>query len=185
VAGLIQAAGRREALVVGHDWGGAVAWWLAANRPELVQRLVILNVPHPLVMRRMIWTDPRQTLRSWYMFLMQVPRIPEALARRGNWRSLIDGMRSSSRPGTFTDADFDEYRRAWSQPGAMTAMIHWYRAMFRYGAAKPRETRIKPPTLILWGVNDRFIRRRGRRESLAYATRGTGLLRERQPLAAA
>ena len=73
VAGLIGISGRRRVTVVGHDWGGAVAWWLAANYPELVERLVILNVPHPLVMQRLIYTDPRQTLRSWYMFFFSDP----------------------------------------------------------------------------------------------------------------
>src|SRR5437879_4698652 len=84
VAGLIEAAGRQRAIIVGHDWGGAVAWWLAANNPERVERLVIINVPHPLVMRRLILRDPRQTLRSWYMFMFLLPRLPEWFARRRN-----------------------------------------------------------------------------------------------------
>jgi pimeloyl-ACP methyl ester carboxylesterase len=70
VIGLIDAAGRERAIVVGHDWGGAVAWWLASNQPERLEKLVIINVPHPLVMRRLLRTSPRQLLRSWYMFVM-------------------------------------------------------------------------------------------------------------------
>src|SRR6266436_7908795 len=106
VAGLIDAAGRQRAIIVGHDWGGAVAWWLAANNPELVERLIIINVPHPLVMRRMIFSDPRQTLRSWYMFMFLLPWMPEWFARRRDWQGVVEGLVASSRLGTFTDADF-------------------------------------------------------------------------------
>jgi pimeloyl-ACP methyl ester carboxylesterase len=159
VAGLIEASGRRRAIVVGHDWGGAVAWWLAANYPELVERLVILNVPHPQVMQRMLWTDVRQLARSWYMFAFQVPWLPEWTARRANWRALVNVMQSSSRPGTFTETEFELYRSAWSQPGAYRSMLSGYRAAFRYGLPPPRNERILPPTLILWGARDRFIRK--------------------------
>jgi pimeloyl-ACP methyl ester carboxylesterase len=166
VAGLVEASGRRRAVITGHDWGGVVAWWVAANYPELVERLIILNVPHPLVMRGLLLTDPRQLLRSWYMFLFQIPGLPEWIARRGNWEGIARGMRKTSRPGTFADADFDMYRGAWSQPGAFTSMLNWYRAMFRYGAPPPRNQRIMPPTLILWGVQDKFIGRKGAELSL-------------------
>src|SRR5262245_28251105 len=172
VAGLIEAAGQRQAIIVGHDWGGAVAWWLTANHPELVQRLVIINVPHPLVMRRMILTNPRQTLRSWYMFVFQLPWLPEWMAQRSDWQGVMRGLEASSRPGTFTRADFEEYHRAWTQPGACTAMVNWYRAMFRYRVPPARNHRIGPETLLLWGVRDRFIRREAAELSLALCERG-------------
>lgn len=175
VSGLIAAAGRRRAVVAGHDWGGAVAWWLAADRPELVERLIILNVPHPLVLRQMLRTNLRQLLRSWYMFLFQLPWLPEAMARRGNWQGMANGMVASSRPGTFDEADFEAYRRAWSQPRAMTTMIHWYRAMFRYGAPPPRNCRILSPTLLLWGEQDQFIGREGAERSLALCDNATAV----------
>jgi pimeloyl-ACP methyl ester carboxylesterase len=172
VAGLIVAAGHQRATIVAHDWGGAVAWWLAANNPELVERLVILNVPHPRVLRQMLLTNPLQTLRSWYMFAFQLPWLPEWAARRHRWQSIVKGMQASSRPRTFTEADFEHYRNAWSQPGAMTSMLNWYRAMFRYGAPAPRHSRIIPPTLILWGKQDRFIRPEGAEASLALCDDG-------------
>lgn len=157
-AGLIEASGRSRVIVVGHDWGAAVAWWLAADYPELVERLVILNTPHPLVMQQMLRTDPRQLLRSWYMFFFQIPWLPEALMRRTNWRGMVQGLQSSSRPGTFTETEFELYRGAWSQRGAFRAMLNWYRAAFQCPPPPPRNERIMPPTLILWGTQDKFIR---------------------------
>lgn len=158
IAGLIKISGRRRVTVVGHDWGGAVAWWLASNYPELVARLVILNVPHPLVMQRMLWTDPRQTLRSWYMFFFQLPWLPEALLLRNNWAPAADGLQTTSRSGVFTETELELYRGAWSQPGSMRAMVNWYRAAFWHPPPPPRNERIMPPTLILWGTQDKFIR---------------------------
>jgi len=171
--GLIDAAGRERAVLVGHDWGAAVAWWVANNYPERLDKLVIINVPHPLVMRRVMRTSLRQLMRSWYIFLIQVPGLSEWISRRNNWHDLVQGMKTSSLPGAFSDADFDEYRRAWSQPEAYTAMLNWYRAMFRYGARRPKHERISTPTLILWGRRDKFIGPEGAELSLAMCDRGT------------
>ena len=161
VAGLIEISGRRRVVVAGHDWGAAVAWWLAANYPELVERLVILNTPHPQVMQHMLLTDPRQLWRSWYMFLLQIPWLPEYLLRRNNWRAAAEGMQSSSRPGTFTETELELYRSAWSQPGAFRSMVNWYRAALRCRLPPPRNERILPPTLILWGTQDKFVHQEG------------------------
>ena len=172
VVGLIDAAGCERAILVGHDWGAAVAWWVANNHPERLNKLVIINVPHPLVLRQLLRTNPRQLARSWYMFAMQLPWLMEWAGRRNNWRAMIEGLQTSSLPGTFTDADFDEYRRAWSQPGAFTAMLNWYRAMFRYGARRTKQERITTPTLMLWGRRDKFIGPEGADLSLAMCDRG-------------
>ncbi len=157
VAGLIEAAGVERAFLVGHDWGGAVAWQSAAAYPDRVQRLVVLNCPHPEVMRRHLFRSPRQLLRSWYILCFQLPCLPERMARLGNWRMLVRGLERSSRPGTFHEADFEVYRRAWSQPGAMRSMINWYRALMRYPLRGSSETRIRSPMLFIWGAKDRFL----------------------------
>ncbi len=172
VASAIAALGVERAAVVGHDWGGVVAWWLAVNHPGRVSRLVILNAPHPVVMRRALRTDPLQMLRSWYAFLMQVPGLTEWLSRLGNWRGLERGLRKSSRPGTFTDADFARYREAWSRPGAFPAMVNWYRAALRAPPAIPADARVHVPTLVLWGAKDRFIRRKYAEKSAAMCDDG-------------
>jgi pimeloyl-ACP methyl ester carboxylesterase len=158
VAAVIADLGAEQAAVVGHDWGAMAAWWLAVTRPERVSRLVILNVPHPMVMRRALRTDPLQIMRSWYAFVMQIPRLMEWSARRRNWEGMVRGLRNGSRPGAFTDEDFARYREAWSQPGAFTAMVNWYRAAMRSPPAVPADARVHVPTLVLWGVKDKFIR---------------------------
>jgi epoxide hydrolase 4 len=159
VAALIEAAGRRQAIVVGHDWGGAVAWHLAANFPERVERAFILNVPHPAVMMRELRRNPRQLWRSWYMFFFQIPWLPErCLAFDHGWY-LARSLRRTSRPGAFSEDDLQRYREAWSQPGALTGMLHWYRAAMRRTSSRSPDAPIRAPTLLVWGAHDRFLGR--------------------------
>ncbi|MDB5241462.1 MAG: alpha/beta hydrolase [Spirosoma sp.] len=159
VVDLINAAGRQQALVVGHDWGAAVAWWVAALYPERVERLVALNVPHPAVMKQYASRNVGQMLRSWYIGFFQLPILPEALARLGNWAVMAHTLRSSSRYGTFSDADIAQYKLAWSQPGAMRSMINWYRAALQQPPTRNITIRIRVPTLLIWGVRDQFLKR--------------------------
>jgi pimeloyl-ACP methyl ester carboxylesterase len=171
VLGLIRAVGREEAILIGHDWGAAVAWWVAARHPERVHKLVILNVPHPQVMRRALRRRPEQLLRSWYVFFVQLPWLPEALLRLGRWAALRGALTGSSRPGTF-DGTLPFYSRAWSQPGALTAALNWYRAAARHPPSAPKPLRVRVPTLILWGERDRFLSRRLAQPSLALCDAG-------------
>jgi pimeloyl-ACP methyl ester carboxylesterase len=147
--------GRDKIFLAGHDWGAAVAWNTAIHFPDRIAKLAILNVPHPAVMRRLIWR-PAQLRKSWYMFFFQIPVLPEVLFSANDFRLAINSLQDSSRPGTFTTEDFERYRQAWSRPGAVRGMIHWYRALFRY---PPRllSGKVQVPTLILWGVRDRFL----------------------------
>ncbi|WP_422924043.1 alpha/beta fold hydrolase [Singulisphaera sp. PoT] len=172
VAGLIESSGHARAAVVGHDWGGVVAWWVAIRHPKLVERLAILNAPHPVAFRRCLRSSPRQLLKSWYTFYFQIPRLPEAMFRLANWKRLAQSLRSTSRPGTFTEADLDRYRAAWSEPGAMTSMIHWYRAAMRSQPALPADVRIHAPTLLIWGAKDQFLGQNLIAPSLSYCDQG-------------
>ncbi|MBC7570950.1 MAG: alpha/beta hydrolase [Spirosoma sp.] len=157
VVALIDAAGRQKAVVVGHDWGAAVAWWVAATQPDRVERLVVLNVPHPAVMKRFVLRQPGQTLRSWYIGFFQLPWLPETLARLGNYAALSRTLQTSSRPGTFSADDLRGYRIAWT--GALPTMINWYRAALRNPPARDSTVRIVVPTLLIWGVQDQFLSR--------------------------
>jgi pimeloyl-ACP methyl ester carboxylesterase len=158
ILALMKRSGAVEANIAGHDWGAMVAWWLAMHHPERVRRLAILNVPHPAVMESHLRSNPRQMLRSWYAGFFQIPALPEALLRAGDFAMLRRSMSKSSRPGTFTEADFARYRQLWSRPGALTGMLNWYRAAFRFAPPRERtETRVRVPTLILWGERDAFL----------------------------
>ena len=155
--GLLDALGRERAVVVGHDWGAAVAWWTAIRHPERVERLAILNVPHPLVMQRALRRNPRQIRRSWYIFFFQLPRAPEWYLSRADHRKLVTALRDRARPGDFSAADAAAYRGAWSQPGALTAMVNWYRAALRHPSKPPGDGRVRAQTLMLWGKRDRYL----------------------------
>ncbi|ADB37112.1 alpha/beta fold hydrolase [Spirosoma linguale] len=159
VIGLIDASGRQKAVVVGHDWGAAVAWWTAVSHPERVERLVVLNVPHPVVMKNYASSNLGQMMRSWYIGFFQLPWLPEAVSSAGNWSMFVRTLLGSSRPGTFRRADLQQYKAAWSQPGAVTAMINWYRASLRKPPAPRASVRVTVPTLLIWGTRDKFLKR--------------------------
>jgi epoxide hydrolase 4 len=158
VAGLIAHACRDKAHVVGHDWGGVIAWAVAMHHPAAVDKLVVLNAPHPAAYLRELRTR-EQRLRSWYVLFFQLPGLPEVLIRAGNFALLERGLRSQPvHPGAFTDTDVQLYKRALSQPGALTAALNYYRAAFRHRRAAYRQIgRVTAPTLLLWGERDPYL----------------------------
>ena len=135
IVGLIDALDYEKVNLVGHDWGALVAWMLAIKHPERLHRLGIINVPHPAVMKRFLQRDFEQMRRSLYALFFQLPWLPEMSLRIGNWSGASLGLRRSGKPNAFTDEDIEKYKEAWSQPGAMTAMLNWYRAALRYRPA--------------------------------------------------
>lgn len=172
ICGLIDATGQEQVYLAGHDWGAMVAWWIALTAPERLRHLAILNVPHPTVMRRHLRTDPRQMARSTYAGFFQLPRLPEALLGAANWNTLARSLQNGSLPGAFTDDDLDIYRKAWSQPRAMTSMLNWYRALFRrLNDTMPAE-HVAVPTTVIWGKKDFALRSVMAEESVAFCDRG-------------
>ena len=163
--------GQQKISLAGHDWGAAVAWSVALLHPERVARLSILNVPHPSVLRKFLATNPRQLRRSWYMFCFQLPVLAEALFTASNFAMGVRALVQSSRPGTFSEQDLAQYRAAWSQPGALTSMIDWYRAAFRFRVKFPDKT-LRVPVRILWGERDAFLLKEMAAESLRYCPQG-------------
>jgi pimeloyl-ACP methyl ester carboxylesterase len=170
VVGLADALGRERVSLVGHDWGGIVAWWAAARHPDRVERLAVLNAPHPAIARPYLLSHPNQMLRSWYVGFFQIPGLPEALLRADGYAALRRSLRRTSRPGTFGEADLDAYARAWCEPGALTGMVNWYRALRHFRPEGPM--RVAAPTLLLWGVRDPFLEIGLAEESLALCERG-------------
>jgi pimeloyl-ACP methyl ester carboxylesterase len=161
--------GQEKIFLAGHDWGAAVAWSAALLHPQRIAKLAVLNVPHPSVMREFLSMHPRQFFRSWYMFFFQLPWLPEVLFSAFNFRAGARSLLRSSRPGTFSAEDLDQYRVAWSQPGALTTMINWYRALFRTRFKFQNKT-VRVPTRILWGERDDFLLTEMAHESLRYCT---------------
>ena len=107
------------------------------------------NVPHPAIFSSYLKSHPAQMLKSWYAMFFQLPGLPERFVKAANWKFLIGAM-----PDYWEENLYDRYREAWDQPGAITAMINWYRATFSR-SGRPRNTdAIQPPTLIIWGKND-------------------------------
>jgi pimeloyl-ACP methyl ester carboxylesterase len=156
VARLVVALGADRAAVVGHDWGGALTWYAAMWHPERVSRLAVLNCPHPSRMSRAMKTA-RQLRRSWYIFLFQLPWLPEMLLSAGNYAGFRwIFRRDPSRHGAYSEEDIDAIVAAAAEPGALTAMIDWYRAMLRSRPHK-RWQPIDKPVQIVWGEKDRFL----------------------------
>lgn len=155
--------------IAGHDWGGIVAWHIASSRPDRVARLVAINAPHPAVVGRYARQHPGQLLRSAYVSFFQIPWLPEAVLRAGDFRLMKRAMRTSSRPGTFSEGDLDRYRAAWAEPGALTAMLNWYRALRRSPVAA---NRVAVPAFVIWGCRDRFLQRGLAEASLALCDHG-------------
>lgn len=170
VVALADALGHERVHLAGHDWGGIVAWWVAARHPERVIRLAILNAPHPDAAWPTIRRDPVQLLRSFYVGLFQLPAVPEALLRAHDYAALVRALTATSRPATFSESELDRYRESWSQPGALTAMLNWYRALVR--RPPERAGRVGAPTLVLWGVRDRALGPTVASESVRFCDEG-------------
>lgn len=157
IADLVSALGEKQAIIVGHDWGAAVAWAVGSLHPEVVKKLAILNVPHPKEMQRSFMEfNFAQWKKSWYIFFFQLPFIPEMIVGTERFfRSSFKAM--SMRKDTFSDEDLQNYLDAYRQPGAVKGAIAYYRAAFRElfaGKKGPRYHKIKAPLLMLWGEKD-------------------------------
>lgn len=168
VIAIVDQLGQEKYYLAGHDWGAAVGWATALQHPRRLHKLAILNVPHPAVFMRAVRSNPRQMLRSWYMAFFQIPRLPEWRFSSDNFAEGVRALVASSRPGTFTAGDLEQYRKAWSNPGAVTAMINWYRAFFRARPSRPSDMQVRVPTRILWGQRDRFLLPEMAQESVAF-----------------
>ena len=155
IAALIRQLTTGKVYLVGHDWGGAVAWAMAIHHPALIQKLIILNMPHPSVMHQHLESNPAQQLKSWYTGFFQMPWLPELLCQAFNFKWLKKSLIKTALPTTFSAEKLANYQKAWQQPGALTAMINWYRA-HKYNSL-PVDKPVKIPTLLIWGKKDIFL----------------------------
>jgi pimeloyl-ACP methyl ester carboxylesterase len=176
VIGLIDALGYEKVNLVGHDWGAVVAWALAIQYPERFHKLSILNAPHPAVMQKFLSRDLEQMRRSWYAMFFQLPWLPEKILSANNWRLTVDALRGSDKFKSFSNEDIEKYKEAWSQPGAITSMLNWYRAAVRARPQYSDDMRVKVPTLMMWGITDAALTHRMARPSMDYVDQGNLIL---------
>lgn len=170
IRGLISALGYAKAHIVGHDWGGAIAWHLAHTFPQVLDRLAILSAPHPHRLVQELTGNLEQLRRSWHFLAFQVPALPEwliSLNLQTFVREMLQGQ--AIRKGAFTTQDTEIYRAALAKPGVLTAAMKYYRQVFSPTALMqfwgrtvlPFSQRSLPPisvpTLVLWGEEDALL----------------------------
>ncbi|WP_066833569.1 alpha/beta fold hydrolase [Rufibacter ruber] len=170
IADLIPQISRGTVVLVGHDWGGAVAWNLALTHPHLLEKLVVLNMPHPQTMHHHLTHNPQQMLRSWYTGFFQLTWLPEQVNRAFDFKFLESALTGTALPGTFPPEVLQEYKQAWAQPGAIEAMLNWYRA-YKHNPMQANHT-ITTPTLLLWGKKDKFLGTEMAQPSMAHCQNG-------------
>ena len=160
VRAVVDALGGGRATIVGHDWGGVIAWAFAHSHPERLERLVVCNAPHPARMAAEIRRPP-QLLRSWYIALFQIPWLPETLLARDGAAAVGAILRRASAvPGAFGPEDVARYREAFAAPGAARAAVDYYRNLAGGLRRRPTFAPLERPVLMLWGERDTALDRR-------------------------
>jgi len=156
IKGLIKGLGQTKAIIVGHDWGGALAWAFAINYPGMTERLIVMNAPHPAAMMREMRTL-KQLRKSWYVFAFQIPWLPEYMLGRNHANEIGRMLRGAAvQKSAFPYEETAKYQDAISKPGAIKAALSYYRQLFwRLSFSfKSYEIRIDVPTLLIWGEQD-------------------------------
>jgi len=152
---LIKELTDKKITLVGHDWGGGVAWTMGQYNSELIDKLVIMNMPHLQVMKDTLRTSAEQRKKSWYAAFFQVPLIPELILSLADYKLLRMSLTSASNPHTFSAEDLNSYRLAWQKTDRLQSMLNWYRAYLYHKL--PVDIDVTVPTLILWGAKDRAL----------------------------
>lgn len=161
VSELVAALGHTSCVLVGHDWGGVVAWFVTFTHPQLVDRLVIMNSPHPEIMRAHFSSSFSQVAKSWYVFALQLPWLPELIFRLCDYRKIEEIFLGEStglvNEAAISPTILEAYKYVFAQPGALTASINYYRCVFRERRACTNISLIETPTLVIWGDNDAYL----------------------------
>jgi pimeloyl-ACP methyl ester carboxylesterase len=154
IEGVIKGLGYDRCVLVGHDWGGAIAWSFAYAHPDMVQRLIVLNLPHPAKFAEGFRT-PQQLLRSAYIFFFQLPLLPELLLQALDYQSIETAFKGMAvNKSAITQADIEAYKNAAAKRGALTATLNYYRNVWQQGLLSHNWGILDVPTLMIWGEDD-------------------------------
>ncbi|MGJ3251170.1 MAG: alpha/beta fold hydrolase [Elainellaceae cyanobacterium] len=154
VEGVIKGLGYERCVLVGHDWGGAIAWNVAYAYPDLIDKLIVMNLPHPAKFSQGLLT-PQQLLKSWYIFFFQIPVLPELVLQWNDYEAIAQAFTGTAiDKRAFTDADIEAYKDAAAKRGALTAMLNYYRNIFQTGLMRSNWATLHIPTLLIWGEDD-------------------------------
>ncbi|MBD2093051.1 alpha/beta hydrolase [Microcoleus sp. FACHB-1515] len=152
--GLIEGLGYDRCILVGHDWGGAIAWNFAYSYPQMLEKLIILNLPHPARFGQGLLM-PQQLLKSSYIFFFQIPLLPELLLQANNYGAIETAFKGMAvDKSAITEADIEQYKAAMAKPGALTASLNYYRNILSQGMVSQDWSVLEVPTLMIWGEED-------------------------------
>ncbi len=182
IEGVIRALGYERCTLVGHDWGGAIAWNFAYVYLEMLEQLIVLNIPHPAKLAEGLRT-PQQLIRSWYIALFQLPILPELLLKANNYAAIRAAFRDQIvEPNALTENDLDRLVEAVAKPRALTSMLNYYRNLSLFDGWLARQWDVLDVrTLMIWGENDVALGKELTYETHPYV--GTGSVRwERESL---
>jgi pimeloyl-ACP methyl ester carboxylesterase len=166
VRALAERLGHKKFILVGHDWGGGVAWQFAMRHPAYLDKLIIINAPHPITFVRELRDNPAQRKASQYMLVHRTPEAEDILRRNGYEILVSSLLKDGLKQGYFTEEDRKAYIEAWSQPGALTGGLNYYRAVHLGPftgegddilSADPSLFTVATPTLVIWGEKDRWL----------------------------
>lgn len=158
VVRLVRTLGYERAVIMGNDWGGVVAWVLGALQPSTVERLVVLNAPHPstglLALRSMYLP---QVLKSWYVLASQIPIVPEVLLSANDFELFAHVLKQQTK-GAIGDEEIAHFKQAWAQPGALSTAVDWYRASLRTSIqGRLKDLTVRMPSLLIWSDRDAYL----------------------------
>ncbi|MCT7975765.1 alpha/beta fold hydrolase [Laspinema olomoucense] len=155
IEGIITGLGYESCVLVGHDWGGAIAWYFAYSYPQLVQKLIVLNIPHPAKFGEGLRSNPQQVFKSSYAFFFQLPLVPELLIQFNDYQAIETAFQSMAvNKNAFSPADITAYKNAAAKPGALTAMLNYYRKTLWELVSDKEWNLLEVPTLMIWGEDD-------------------------------